>query len=275
MNLLATLLILFSHAVTIKPTTNTDLRKVTVKITTPQQNAGGTGSILQSGIFGSHVLTNKHVCESIQKDWIIAQNNKGYRISRYKLFDRHDLCIVETKANLGVSLKIAGRFPKLGDTSIVSGHPMMLPHTVTRGHFSDELKIDVVVDVRECTEDEFKQDPMGCGFFGKLVTEEYEAQYTSNLIQPGNSGSAVFNEKGELTAVVFAGVGDLGFTFTVPLLYVNYFISNNSDYPWITPTDKKADTKNKEKAIREFIQFCITNKFNPTCLQNKRDLMMR
>lgn len=276
MNLIATILIMLTHAATIKPTTVVDLRKVTVKITNPEQSSGGTGSVLESGMFGSLILTNKHVCQSIEKGWILIQNNKGYRINRFKMFDRHDLCIVETRANLGVSTKLAGKFPKIGDKSIVTGHPLLLPQTVTTGHFGDELKIEVVIDVRECTAEEEKETPMPCAFFGKAITEEYETQYTSNLIQPGNSGSAVFNEKGELSAVVFAGNSDLGFTFTVPMLYITYFISNNSEYPWVKPGQQsKTQSASSQEKIKKYLNFCNLNKTDVNCIKFKRDLMLR
>jgi S1-C subfamily serine protease len=277
MNFIAILLFVFSHASTIKPTTVQELRKVTVKITNKESSSGGTGTIIESGVFGSLIITNKHVCESIETDWLIVNNNKGYRINRYKTFDRHDLCIIETKANLNVSVKISGTFPKIGDKSVVSGHPMLLPQTVTTGHYGDEIKINVVTSVRECTEEESTEDPMGCSFFGKPVTEIHDAQYSTNLIQPGNSGSGVFNEKGELSAVVFAGSQSLSFSFVVPLLYITYFIKNNQDYAWIKPTKhvETVETANAEKKLKEYLTFCGLNQFDKNCLKNKRDLLLR
>lgn len=259
--LILSILMSVSFADLKKPTTIDDLRKVTARISDPTMQSGGSGSVIESGRLGSLILTNNHVCEAMEPNWIVTVNNVSSKITKFKQFDKHDLCIIKVRRDYGVSLKIAGRLPKFGDTSIVSGHPIMFPQIVTKGHFSEELRVQVLVDVRPCTKEEYEQEPMECTFAGKAVVEIYDSQLSSNLIQPGNSGSAVFNEKGEIIGVVFAGAGEIGFSLNVPALHVSHFVSNHEAYSW-KEIEKKTDAEKTQEVEEESRkkQFCKNNK---------------
>jgi hypothetical protein len=68
-----------------------------------------------------------------------------------------------------------------------------------------------------------------------------DARVVSNLIQPGSSGSGVFNQQGELIGVVFAGASrDFSFGFIVPQEYVLDFVKTAHNLAWVavgTPVD--------------------------------------
>lgn len=109
--LILSILMSVSFADLKKPTTIDDLRKVTARISDPTMQSGGSGSVIESGRLGSLILTNNHVCEAMEPNWIVTVNNVSSKISKFKQFDKHDLCIIKVRRDYGVSLKVAGRLP--------------------------------------------------------------------------------------------------------------------------------------------------------------------
>ena len=258
-NLILSLFLSVSFAELKHPKTVKELKTVTAQISNQSRTSGGSGSVVQSDQSGSLILTNNHVCEAIQPNWIVTVNGSESKIQKIKKFNDHDLCLIKVNKDYGVSLELSKRIPKATEVSIVSGHPLMLPQVVTTGHFSDEMEIEIVVDMRPCTPEEEKQYGFEC-MFGMPITKKYKSQLTSNLIQPGNSGSAVFNEKGQVAGVVFAGVGEIGFNFIVPALYVSYFVQNHTGYNWEkvkSNKEKKKDRQTEESSTKEF--YCQNN----------------
>lgn len=266
MNLILSLLMSISFA---GPKTVKELKEVTAQISNPAMSSGGSGSVIQADLNGSVILTNQHVCEATEPGWIVTVNGSQSRINKIKFFDKHDLCLVHVSKNFGKTVKLSRRIPNATEKSVVSGHPLMMPQIVTEGHFSDEIEIEVMVDVRACTPEEEKQYGFEC-MFGMPVTKLYKSQLTSNLIQPGNSGSAVFNEKGEVAGVIFAGAGEIGFAFIVPAIYVTYFVVNSSSYPWEKLKTRKQ--RQKEESQEKVKTFCI-GKDVKICKIN--DMLMR
>lgn len=251
------------------PKTVKELKQVTAQISNQGMNSGGSGSVIQVGINGSVILTNGHVCDAAEPGWIVTVDGVHSKINKIKYFDKHDLCLIHVPKNFGKSVNLSKRIPNATEKSVVSGHPMMMPQIVTEGHFSDELEIEVMIDIRECTKEEEAQYGFECAF-GMPVTKVYKSQVTSNLIQPGNSGSAVFNEKGEVAGVVFAGAGELGFAFIVPALYVSYFVQNNEAYVWENLKTRKE--RKSEKSQEKVRTFCIGNE---TKICKINDMLMR
>lgn len=224
-----------------------ELRAKTVRVVNKAKNSGGSGAIVSSGAGGSLILTNSHVCEVVEKGGYVTKEGNAYSVIAYKRSPDHDLCLVKVKQNLGIQTKVARFSPKINQTTIVSGHPRLLPNIITVGHLTDKIRINVMIGVEECTEEEMLTD-YECHFFGvKPIIKPYNSQLVSNLIQPGNSGSSVFNKNGEIIAVIFAGGGDLSFGFVVPHMYVSYFMQTHSGYGWNTPsTSKKKKTASLE-----------------------------
>lgn len=246
--------------------TNAELerfRQVAVKVTNLEANHGGTGSIIRSDRKGSIILTNRHVCGVVEEGGLIIKDKKSYKVKAFKKSPDHDLCLIKISENLGVSLQVSLSKPVAPQKSFVTGHPLLMPNIITEGHFSDEITIQILVDVRECTEEEAKQDPMTCMFVGFPILESYNAQVTSNLIQPGNSGSAVLNEYGEIAGVVFAGQGQLGFAIIVPHAYVVYFLVSEDMLPYEKPTKKTQTTSAKEQRMKTIKERCITTTTYP------------
>lgn len=221
-------------------TTSSDITGSTVMITNMAGNSGGSGSIIASSRSESLVLTNSHVCE-IAKKGALVQTNSGQRVAvkSYQQSLTHDLCLIKVSARLGGKVNLASEAPAMFEKATVSGHPALLPNVVTEGHFSSNQMVDVFIGIRACTQAERTDEDLAliCAFFGGLpVIRTYETTLVTATIMPGSSGSAVYNAGKELSAVVFAGSGDIGYAFTVPYEYVDFFLrSEINSLPELKP----------------------------------------
>jgi S1-C subfamily serine protease len=227
-----------ANAELLLPQDTAAFKRSSVRVYNKKKNSGGTGSILKSTKNGSKILTNKHVCRLIEQGGYVEQNETYYPVESYKKFDDHDLCLISVEYNFNISLRISKTIAKPSDTIYVSGHPRLLPHILTKGHLSDNMRINLIIGVVPC-----EKPSMECMFFGgEPIIREFDSQVISNLISPGSSGSAVFNDAGEIVGVVFAGMGELSRGFIVPQKYILYFLTM-ARYTDFVPVGTKVDDK--------------------------------
>lgn len=235
---------------------NTDYARTSVMVTLPNGRSGGSGVILKSSSSSSTVLTNVHVCSLVQTGGLVKAETGTYPVATYRIYSKSDLCLITVQANLGVEVSLAPSAPPLYSSALVAGHPALLPTAMTTGHFSGRMPIDIMVDQEPCDGTEQGQDILMCAFMGgKPVLRTFDAQFTTALIMPGSSGSGVFNERGELSGLVFAGSGDIGFGFIVPFEYLKDFLSNQDKYPTHVP-DAKAKPVNYLKGTTGMMEAC-------------------
>lgn len=258
-----------------QPQNKSEYAKTAVMITDVNMRAGGTGVILDSRPGVSHILTNKHVCQLVQVGGkVITDDGQDYAVDGYRVYKRHDLCLIEVLQDLHINIKVAKEGPKDYDTSIVVGHPNLLPTMITTGHFSQKRTISMVVDMKPCDGTENENEAVACIFAGgKPVIQQFNAQLTSSLIMPGSSGSAVYNAKGELSGLVFAGNQGLGYGYIVPWSYVNDFLNHTGKYEQETPNPVK-EPRNFFTAYFKFQAAC-TNKHllnHPALCESLADL---
>lgn len=220
---------------TLRPQTVKEFQQTSVRIYGLSMKRGGTGSIFKSFKSGSHILTNKHVCRIIEQGGYVVRGKKRYLITHYKKFPDHDLCLVRVPTNFDINLVIADGQAQQSQASLVSGHPSLLPHILTKGHLSAEMTIKLVTGIKDCDKSDYERSPMKCMFFrGIPVVKDFEARVVSNFIQPGSSGSAVFSEAGEIIGVAFAGRGrGISHGFVVPHRFVSYFTSESKRFEWV------------------------------------------
>lgn len=236
----------FSACATVHPTSVKELSDVTVKILS-NGGGGGTGVIYKSTPDGSVILTNAHICEAISTGGSV-NTDRHYEIKYYKISTKHDICYVMIKENLHVNTVLASSAPKRHSAAVISGHPSLYPHVVSKGYISGNRNIGVTVEHRACTKEEELEDPVTCIFEGASVIKRRESTLVSALISPGSSGSGVFNSKGELIGLAFAASGEINYAQTVPWKYLKEFVEKDAKtLKWETPgpDKKKAEYENE------------------------------
>lgn len=208
----------------------TNPTELSVMITSLPGTSGGSGIIISSGILESKILTNSHVCELAKSGaFVINEKEQKYAVSSFRQSKLHDLCVISVYSDLGLNARIAPSAPKKYDGAHIIGHPHLMPTIITDGYFSSKKEIEIMMGWQVCSEND-KQNPdtmFLCGVIGKVpLLKKYDSIIVSALIQPGSSGSPIFNDKGELSALVFAGEGDIGFATAVPYEYIVKFLSS-------------------------------------------------
>lgn len=249
---------------TIRPVVTADFAATSVQILEYTKSGGGSGVIYRSNTKGSTILTNRHVCMLTAKGgWVLA-NGKYYAVDGYKPSQFHDVCFVHIKENLGVATELAKQAPELYSAANISGHPNLLPHVRSKGDWSEEMVIQLVVDMKPCTEEDLnrmeKEGDFGgllqCIFLGGIpVTKDFDAQLVTGLILPGSSGSAVFDNSGRIAGLAFASASrDLHYALVVPYRYVKFFVTEESvTMPYKTPVlEKKQASVKVQKRGKTF-----------------------
>ena len=226
---------------TIKPKTGPEYSLTSVMITRYDGRSGGSGVIISSDKNSSQVLTNAHVCGVIKNGGIVRSDFSKGIVKSYKVSQVHDLCMITTNNNFKINTVLASEAPDLYEDAIVAGHPHLLPTIVTRGHFSQKELITILIGTRPCTPEDLSkpENSTFCAFFNAIpIIKTYEAQVISSTIMPGSSGSPVFNNKGEISGLVFAGSGDFGYAMIVPFEYIsNFFEYELHSLQSIVPND--------------------------------------
>lgn len=217
------------HAFT--ATTNSPT-SASVMIVNRAMNSGGTGIILNSTESSSWILTNDHVCGVVKDNGGVVRAATGdFQVNSIVESQVSDLCLVNVLDNLGVNTTVSPTAPNEYDTATVSGHPALMPNVLSKGHFSGRNIIQVVTGFRDCTDADLADPNLGvlCAFLGGIpILKSYESVLVTALIQPGSSGSGVYNSKNELTNVVFAGSGPINYAWTVPYEQVTEFLSKET-----------------------------------------------
>lgn len=198
----------------------------TVKITNSAGNSGGSGTIIEHKKSESSILTNAHVCNVVKNGGYVHGAMGSAFVVSYKKSEVHDLCVIKVAKDLGTSADVADDAPRMYDSATVSGHPHLLPNIITKGHFSGKMVITLVTGVKPCNgKEQSPQDVFFCSVLGvKPLIRTLETVVVSATIQPGSSGSAVYDSNGDIAAVIFAGAGDFGYGVAVPHEFIRTFL---------------------------------------------------
>lgn len=240
-----------------------DIRASSVMIVNRTMRHGGTGIILASGSAKSTILTNDHVCRAVKEGGVVRARTGDYQIATMIESELSDLCMITVLADLGVETSLSHSVPQFYDPAIVSGHPALMPNVISTGHFSGRQIISVMTGMRKCTEEELRDPVFGlaCAFFGGLpVVRSFESELVTATIMPGSSGSGVYNEKNELSGVVFAGSEGFGYAWIVPYeQVVNFLYKEHQTLEEQTISQELSLVeKDERKNIREILQKCST-----------------
>lgn len=255
----------------------------TVMITNMSENSGGSGSIISTSTNKSVILTNAHVCDVLNEAGGLVKKEDGskYMVTGYRKSKFHDLCAVWVAADLKASVNLAAKAPAAYTEATITGHPALLPNVVNKGEFGERKFIEVLTGTKKCTSKNIKSDTdaLYCMFFGVIpVITTYESVTVSAIIMGGSSGSAVLNDTGDLSGVVFAGQGrGLSYAFIVPYEYVSIFVNEElkkdedlTKVPLIEeeePIEEEATIEEARTGKKKIITACKKNaqKFESIC----------
>lgn len=172
---------------------------------------GGSGVILSND---GYIVTNYHVIEDARKITVKLRSGEDYVANLCGKNSEKDIAVLKIDAN-GLQPAVFGDSSKLevGDTAVVVGNPLgSLGGTVTNGIIS---ALDREINLGDTT---------------------MNLLQTNAAVNPGNSGGALFNGRGELIGIVVAksaGSDIEGIGFAIPINDIKDTISELKDYGYV------------------------------------------
>lgn len=178
----------------------------------PQIRSGsGSGVILSEDGF---IVTNNHVIENAQKIRVVLNDNREFDARLVGTDPSTDIALLKIEAEDLLSLSFGkSEDLKLGEWVLAVGNPFNLTSTVTAGIVSSlgrNLRIN--------------PDAMAIESFIQ----------TDAAVNPGNSGGALVNQKGELvginTAIASQTGSYSGYSFAVPVSIVKKVVADLKEF---------------------------------------------
>lgn len=197
----------------VHPEKPADFRRISAMILTG--TSSGSGIVLHSDPLGSDILTAQHVCIGAAKEgayiWV---ERKKHVVVAIKPSANEDLCLMHTKDNLMVGTEVAELEPKFGDELRTAGHPLHMPLMYQQGWASESFNVLA-----------------GSPFKSYLML-------TSVLVQPGQSGSGVFDASGRIVGILVSfktaypkmegSKETMGFGLSVLHSYIKLFVESEA-----------------------------------------------
>ena len=160
------------------------------------QMGSGSGVIISSD---GYIVTNHHVIETAEDIQITTNNNQSYDAKIIGSDEQNDIALLKIETNDELPYAVFGDSDttQIGEWVLAVGNPFNLTSTVTAGIISAKSR---------------NLDPTG------RTTQSYIQ--TDAAVNPGNSGGALINNKGELiginTAIQTQTGSYVGYSFAVP-----------------------------------------------------------
>lgn len=198
------------------------------KVLNLARTGGGTGFVIRAQSGKNYILTNAHVCGVADSEGRVALQEKDgtlYESHVKKVFKKHDLCLIDAKSDW-TPISIA-RDSYVGENIYVVGYPGLEPLSMVKGQLRAYLNIQMEAGRnKECEEGEESVDPGPIGqMFGvnNICVKTFYSQPITANIYPGNSGSPVMDNYGNVVGVAFAS-NEYHQGYIVPLSYIKEFL---------------------------------------------------
>ncbi len=179
----------------------------------PVQSGVGSGVIISDD---GYIVTNNHVIEDADKLEVLLNDNSTYEARVIGTDEATDLALIKIEAeNLSPITFGDSEQLKIGEWVLAVGNPFGFNSTVTAGIVSAKAR-------------SLSQN----GRNGKIGMESYIQ--TDAALNPGNSGGALVNLKGELIGVnsaIYSNTGSYaGFSFAIPTTIVKKVMMDLRQY---------------------------------------------
>lgn len=178
----------------------------------PQLARGfGSGVILSSD---GYIVTNNHVIEGAQKIMVVLNDNREYEARLVGADPSTDLAVLKVEADNMPYLRYGNSDNlRLGEWVLAVGNPFNLTSTVTAGIVSAKAR-NIGINQEEYSIESFIQ--------------------TDAAVNPGNSGGALVNQRGELvginTAIASRTGSYAGYSFAVPISIVRKVVEDLKEF---------------------------------------------
>ncbi len=178
----------------------------------PVQSGLGSGVIISED---GYIVTNNHVVDGADKLEVLFNDNSSYDARIVGTDEASDLALIKVDAK-GLTPIVFGdsESVKIGEWVLAVGNPFGFNSTVTAGIVSAKAR------------------SLGQNHKGNLSIESFIQ--TDAALNPGNSGGALVNLKGELIGVnsaIYSNTGSYaGFSFAIPTTIVKKVMADIRQY---------------------------------------------
>lgn len=165
-----------------------------------------------------YTVTNAHVCGLANSRGQILIEEKEHSgryipIQILEVYQDHDLCILNGLADYdGLSL---GSETEINDSVYAIGYPVGEALNYAEGRVKDFTTIIMPHEGITC--EGIHTHMMSDDFIGSICVDEFHTISTDLVIYPGNSGSALVNNYGNVVGVIFASSNRTHWGHAVPL----------------------------------------------------------
>lgn len=213
------------------------LQPEVVKIVDPMENGSGTGFYLEATSGKYYVLTNDHVCSlaGTGNQLVLIHNDGSRSVTKIiKRDTKSDLCLLDAPQEHGLEL---GNDVSKDEILYIYGYPLGIAQVLASGFALIDLTVTFESDLPKdkCFGGNLRWVTKEIRFFGQVVgrievcEKSIASILTSTVIYPGNSGSPVLNESGDVIGIAFAAITATGFGFIIPVWEIKRFIQEVED----------------------------------------------